>query len=217
MSPTEFDMQTYQESLLDIFDEETQEDLDSEKLSDDDDDDNDDDKEGDGEMGENRTDENNDEDKEDPNEDKSMKENGAEEEEQKGTTENNGDPSTNETSTPPPSPNKAPPTPMHTDQAEDAQQPSSKSAPASPMHTDSAEAPIRDQDDQDHNDQQEPENKPDHDADSISLDNLPTTPAQEPYHKIPAQVTINVTDPGPDMACTLDHKSPGFVHKGAMQ
>jgi len=45
----------------------------------------------------------------------------------------------------------------------------------------------------------------------------PTTPAQGSYPTIPAQVTINVADPGPDIACTLDHELLGFVHKGAMQ
>jgi len=113
VSLTEFNMQTYQELHLDTFDEETQEDLDSEKSSDDDDDDNEEDDDGDDKMG--GKDENN---KEDADGDKRMKE---------------------KTSTPPPSPSKAPPSPMHTDQAEDAQQPPNKSAPASPMHTDSAE------------------------------------------------------------------------------
>jgi len=174
VSPTKFDVQTYQELLLDVFDEETQEDLNTEKSSDDDDDDDDDDDK----KGGNRTDENNGTEKEDSNGDKIMQGNGAEEEEQ-------------ENKTPPPSPNKAPPSPMHTDQA-DTQPAASKGAPASPMN--------------------------DHDADSISRDeDSPPTPAQESHHTIPAQVTITVTDPGPYMACTLDHESPGFVHEGAMQ
>jgi len=107
-----------------------------------------------------------------------MQGNGAEEEEQ-------------ENKTPPPSPNKAPPSPMHTDQA-DTQPATSKGAPASPMN--------------------------DHDANSISRDeDSPPTPAQESRHTIPAQVTTTVTDPGPDMPCTLDHESPGFMHEGTMQ
>jgi len=78
---------------------------------------------------------------------------------------------------------------MHTDQ-EDTRPATSKVAPAPPTK--------------------------DRNNDSISLDS-PCTPAQESRHTIPAQVTITVTDPGPDMACTIDHESPGFVHEGAMQ
>jgi len=43
LAPTEFDMQTYQDSLADTFDEETQEDIDEEASDDNDDDDDDDD------------------------------------------------------------------------------------------------------------------------------------------------------------------------------
>ena len=73
VSPTEFDMQTYQESLLDIFDKETQEDLNDE----DDDDDNDDDDDGEDDDDENG------EDKTDGNGDKIMQGNEEEEEEHK--------------------------------------------------------------------------------------------------------------------------------------
>jgi len=94
--------------------------------------------------------------------------------------------------TPPLSPQKTRPSPMHTDQ-EDTQPAIDKATPDPP--------------------------KKNIDNDSISLDS-PNTPAQESDHPIPAlaaQVTINVTTPGPDISCTLDHESPGFVHEGAMQ
>jgi len=143
-------------------------------MKNDDDDDDDDEEDDDDKKGGNRIDENNATDKEDGDRDKIMQGNGAEEEEHK---------------TPPPSPHKAPPSPMHTDQ-EDTQPATSKVAPAPPTK--------------------------DHDNDSISIDS-PSTPAQESHHTIPAQVTITVTDPGPDMGCTLDHESPGFVHEGVRQ
>jgi len=87
VSPAEFDMQTYQESLLDTFDEETQEDTDSEKLADNDNDDGQD----------KEKDENNDKDKEDSDDNKGMNKEGVEEEEQEGITANNGNPNTDET------------------------------------------------------------------------------------------------------------------------
>ena len=131
VSPTEFDMQTYQESLLDIFDEEIQEDL-----NDDDDDDDDDDK---------------DEDDDDADDE----------------DENGGDNATEK------------------------------------------EKDVRDEIMQD---------KPalQNDTDSISLDS-PPKPGQESHYPIPANVTIQTTNPELDTTCTLDHESPGFVHEGTRQ
>jgi len=197
VSSTKFDMQAYQELLVDVFDEETQDDINSEKSSDDDNKDNNDDNE---------------------DEEERKEKTGKEQEEQ---TAERGNPNTAEEPNTNTHPSNSPPTlPMHTDtDPSDNKQAVHKQMDATnkdhmqedtDVNNHQKQATIMDQDAQ-------PEQENLDNDDSISIVEPDLSHPRTPAPTIPTQVTINITDSGLDTACTLDHESPGFAHKGTFQ